>query len=57
MLLEDLGDLLEVGLDLVDHDLLHAQVIEGENDLRAKGKKTWLGCEYVVAATNMFVVR
>ena len=40
MLLEGLGDLLWIGLDLLDHDLLQARVTEGENDLKVKGKKT-----------------
>lgn len=57
MLLEGLGGLLEVDLDLLDHDLLQARVIEGQNDLIVKGKKTWLRCERVVAATNIAVVR
>lgn len=57
MLLQDLGGLLKVDLDLLDHDLLQARVIEGENDLRVKGKKTWWRGEGVVAATNISVVR
>lgn len=57
MLLGDLVGLLEVDLDLQDHDLLQARVIEGENDLIVKGKKTWLRCERVVAATNMCVIK
>ena len=57
MLLEGLGGLLEVDLDLLDHDLLHARVIGEGSDLIVKGKKTWLRCERVVAATNMSVVR
>ena len=40
MLLEDLGDLLWIDLDLLDHDLLQTRVTEGENDVKLKGKRT-----------------
>ncbi len=40
MLLDGLGGPLEVGLDHLDHDLLQARGIKGENDLRVKGEKT-----------------
>ena len=40
MLLEGPGGLLKVGSDLLDHDLLQARAIKGENDLKVKARKT-----------------